>query len=70
MTHKNPSLRATAPVPNRSDSNGSLRSKSPAPPGKKPKPESMRTKKPPKKELDGNRWIIVSIPIANNSQRC
>ncbi|KAJ4289168.1 suppressor of rasval19 [Kalmusia sp. IMI 367209] len=58
MTHKNPSLRATAPVPSRSDSNGSLRSKSPAPPGKKPKPESMRTKKPPKKELDGNKWII------------
>ncbi|KAF2713235.1 adenylyl cyclase-associated protein [Pleomassaria siparia CBS 279.74] len=58
MTHKNPSLRATDPVPTRSDSSGSLRSKSPAPPGKKPKPESMRTKKPPKKELDGNRWII------------
>jgi adenylyl cyclase-associated protein len=60
MTHKNPSLRAQAPVPSRSDSNGSLRSKSPAPPGKKPKPESMRTKKPPKKELDGNKWIVVS----------
>lgn len=60
MTHKNPSLRASAPVPTRSDSNGSLRSKSPAPPGKKPKPESMRTKKPPKKELDGNKWIVVS----------
>lgn len=58
MTHKNPSLRAQAPVPTRSDSSGSLRSKSPAPPGKKPKPESMRTKKPPKKELDGNKWII------------
>ena len=57
MTHKNPSLRATAPVPTRSDSDGSLRGKSPAP-GKKPKPESMRTKKPPRKELDGNRWII------------
>jgi adenylyl cyclase-associated protein len=57
MTHKNPSLRANAPVPTRSDSNGSLRGKSPAP-GKKPKPESMRTKKPPRKELDGNRWII------------
>ncbi|KAA8611761.1 adenylyl cyclase-associated protein [Pyrenophora tritici-repentis] len=58
MTHKNPSLRATAPVPTRSDSTGSLgRSKSPAPPKAK-KPESMRTKKPPKKELDGNKWII------------
>ncbi|KAH7084261.1 adenylate cyclase associated N terminal-domain-containing protein [Paraphoma chrysanthemicola] len=61
MTHKNPSLRATAPVPTRSDSNGSLRSKSPAPPGKKPKPESMRTKKPPRKELDGNRWIVENF---------
>jgi adenylyl cyclase-associated protein len=61
MTHKNPSLRATAPVPTRSESSSSLRSKSPAPPGKKPKPESMRTKKPPRKELDGNRWIIENF---------
>jgi adenylyl cyclase-associated protein len=60
MTHKNPSLRASAPVPTRSDSNGSLRGKSPAP-GKKPKPESMRTKKPPRKELDGNRWIVENF---------
>jgi adenylyl cyclase-associated protein len=52
MTHKNPSLRASggaSPI---------SRSKSPAPPGKKPKPESMRTKKPPRKELDGNKWYI------------
>jgi len=65
MTHKNPSLRATAPVPTRSDSSGSLRSKSPAPPGKKPKPEAMRTKKPPRKELDGNRWIIENFDSPN-----
>lgn len=59
MTHKNPTLRANAPVPTRSDSSGSLRSKSPAPPGRKPpKPDTLRTKKPPKKELDGNKWII------------
>ncbi|KAH0559794.1 hypothetical protein GP486_003682 [Trichoglossum hirsutum] len=61
MTHKNPSLRATAPVPSRNDSTGSTgsaRAKSPAPPGKKPKPESMRTKKPPKKELSGGKWLI------------
>ncbi|KAI9763138.1 MAG: hypothetical protein M1840_000903 [Geoglossum simile] len=61
MTHKNPSLRATAPVPSRNDSAGSAsstRGKSPVPPGKKPKPESMRTKKPPKKELVGNKWSI------------
>lgn len=55
MTHKNPSLRASSTVP---DGDGSIRGKSPAP-GKKPKPESMRVKKPPKKELDGNKWTIV-----------
>jgi adenylyl cyclase-associated protein len=61
MTHKNPSLRATAPVPTRSDSGSSIRGKSPAPPGKKPKPQSMRTKKPPKKELEGNKWLIENF---------
>ncbi|KAI1468695.1 adenylate cyclase associated N terminal-domain-containing protein [Daldinia caldariorum] len=55
MTHKNPSLRAGSTV---SDSSASA--KSPAP-GKKPKPESMRLKKPPKKELDGNKWIIENF---------
>lgn len=61
QTHKNPSLRAQEAVPTRSDSQTSInRGKSPTPPGKKPKPESMRTKKPPRKELDGNKWIIVS----------
>lgn len=64
MTHKNPSLRAGATVPTRSDSQSSVssisRAKSPAP-GKKPKPESMRTKKPPVKKLDGNKWFIVSF---------
>ena len=62
MTHKNPSLRAMAPVPSRNDSTGSVssvRAKSPVPPGKKPKPESMRTKKPPRKELVGIKWFIV-----------
>jgi adenylyl cyclase-associated protein len=60
MTHKNPSLRANAMVPARSDSNGSLRGKSPAPPRK---PDGMRTKKPPKMELDGSKWIIVSVSV-------
>lgn len=67
MTHKNPSLRSSSQVPERSDSSGSVggRGVSPAPPGKKPKPEAFRTKKPPKKELDGNKWIIVRIaPIS------
>lgn len=61
MTHKNPSLRATSVVPERSDSSSSTRGHSPAPPGKKPKPESLRTKKPPKKELDGNKWIVENF---------
>jgi adenylyl cyclase-associated protein len=56
MTHKNPALRAGSTVPEREDS---VRGKSPAP-GKKPKPESMRVKKPAKKELEGNKWTIVS----------
>ncbi|GAB0132667.1 hypothetical protein EsDP_00001096 [Epichloe bromicola] len=54
MTHKNPSLRTDNTVGNR---DGPARGKSPAP-GKKPKPESMRVKKPAKKELDGNKWVI------------
>ncbi|KAG7102099.1 Adenylyl cyclase-associated protein like [Verticillium longisporum] len=65
MTHKNPSLRASSSV---------VRGKSPAP-GKKPKPESMRSKKPPRKELDGNKWTIenydkelqpIEIEASNN----
>ncbi|KAI2613820.1 adenylate cyclase associated N terminal-domain-containing protein [Hypoxylon fragiforme] len=60
MTHKNPSLRAGSTV---SDHDSSSRGKSPAP-GKKPKPESMRLKKPPKKELDGNKWIIENFEKA------
>ena len=60
MTHKNPSLRASK-VPERSDSlssNSSInRARSPAP-RKTPKPEGLRAKKPPKKELQGNKWII------------
>jgi adenylyl cyclase-associated protein len=59
MTHKNPSLRASSVVPEREASG---RGKSAAP-GKKPKPESMRVKKPPKKELEGNKWTIVMLPF-------
>jgi adenylyl cyclase-associated protein len=60
MTHKNPSLRANSTV---SERDGSVRGKSPVP-GKKPKPESMRAKKPPRKELEGNKWIIVSTVVS------
>lgn len=58
MTHKNPSLRQAPVVPVRKDSAGSNRGKSPAP---NKKPESMRTKKPPKKVLDGNKWTIENF---------
>jgi adenylyl cyclase-associated protein len=61
MTHKNPSLRASSLVPDRTDSkssNGSAnRGKSPVP-GKKPKPEALRSKKLPRKHLDGNKWLL------------
>lgn len=55
MTHKNPALRATSVVPDKEDAHA--RGKSPAP-GKKPKPETLRAKKPPVKVLEGNKWTI------------
>ena len=58
MTHKNPNLRAGSMV---SDRPSSSRGKSPAPPGKKPKPESMRARKPPRKELEGNKWLVENF---------
>lgn len=62
QTHKNPSLRANAPVPTRSDSQNSVSSRGKSShPSKRPKPESLRTKKPPRKELDGNKWIIENF---------
>ncbi|KAI4216117.1 MAG: hypothetical protein LQ351_001616 [Letrouitia transgressa] len=65
QTHKNPSLRAGSAVPSgplRSDSQNSASSRGKSPvPGKKPKPESMRTKKTPRKELEGNKWFIENF---------
>lgn len=61
MTHKNPSLRAGSAVPQRSGSQtslGSNRSKSPMP---AKKPDSLKSKKSGKKELDGNKWIIENF---------
>lgn len=56
MTHKNPSLRANAPVPQRTSSQTSSgRGKSPLP---AKKPDSLKSKKPSRKELDGNKWIV------------
>ncbi|KAL6791406.1 adenylate cyclase associated N terminal domain-containing protein [Trichoderma sp. SZMC 28013] len=54
MTHKNPSLRAGSTV------SDAPRSKSPIP-GKKPKPESMRVKKPSRKVLEANKWTIENF---------
>jgi adenylyl cyclase-associated protein len=58
MTHKNPALRGSAPVPERSNSGASLKS---IPPHTKPKPESMRTKKPPKMVLERSKWLIENF---------
>lgn len=62
MTHKNPNLRAGSGVPERTSSQGSSasRSKSPAP-SKKPKPENMRARKPPRKDLEGNKWFVENF---------
>ncbi|KAL7933819.1 adenylate cyclase associated N terminal domain-containing protein [Trichoderma chlorosporum] len=54
MTHKNPSLRAGSTV------SEAPRAKSPVP-GKKPKPESMRVKKPASKVLEANKWTIENF---------
>lgn len=49
MTHKNPALRgAAAPSP----------SGKPTPPRPGSKPASLRPKKPPKTELEGNKWNV------------
>ncbi|KAF3903058.1 hypothetical protein ABW21_db0200322 [Orbilia brochopaga] len=53
MTHKNPSLRSSSLVSGDSKPRG----KSPGPTAK-PKPAHMKQKKPPRMELDGNKWII------------
>lgn len=59
MTHKNPSLRTSSSVPERTESqSSSARGKSPVP---NKKPDSMRTKKPSRKELDGNKWIVENF---------
>ena len=63
MTHKNPALRAGASVPQRSGSqtsagSSSSRGKSPLP---SKKPETLRSKKPPRKELDGSKWVVENF---------
>jgi len=65
MTHKNPALRAGSSVPQRSGSQTSTdsRSKSPMPARK---PDSLKSKKPGKKELDGNKWIVENFENTGN----
>ena len=62
QTHMNPSLRsqgnATSSSLQRSDSASSLARKSPVP-GKKP--NSMRTKKPPRKVLESTKWYVENF---------
>lgn len=54
MTHKNPNLRSSSIVP----AGSSAQRETSRPPSKKPKPESMRMKKPPTKRKEGNKWLI------------
>ncbi|KAF8457567.1 adenylate cyclase associated N terminal-domain-containing protein [Kalaharituber pfeilii] len=60
MTHKNPTLRVSSAVPEKS-----VRGKSPAPPPGR-KPAHMKSKKHPKKELDGNKWIVENFENDHN----
>ena len=68
QTHKNPSLRSGAVVGSEPQRSNSLTSQSSGGRGKSPlparKPDSMRTKKPPRKELDGNKWFIENYDSA------
>ena len=52
MTHKNPTLRGNAPVV--------VAERNPVVPRK---PETFKKKAPPKKELDGTKWIVVRMPL-------
>lgn len=52
QTHKNPELRASSTV-----SSASAK----APPPKPKKPTTLKTKKPPKKELIGNKWFVENF---------
>ncbi|PKY05843.1 adenylyl cyclase-associated protein [Aspergillus campestris IBT 28561] len=60
MTHKNPNLRASSLVPASEASSSAARSRSPAP-DKKPKPQSMRGRKPPRKDLEGTKWLVENF---------
>lgn len=62
MTHKNPNLRASSLVPDKA----AVRGKSPAPPPVR-KPAHMKSKKPPRMELEGGKtWIIENYENDHN----
>jgi adenylyl cyclase-associated protein len=73
MTHKNPSLRTASTVTERQESRDSITRSRSRGPELKPKPDSIRgkgiaqpaPKKDPKKELDGNKWIIENFEDAD-----
>ncbi|KAG9682720.1 adenylate cyclase-associated protein, partial [Aureobasidium melanogenum] len=73
MTHKNPSLRAGSTVADRKGSQDSINRSRSRGPELKPKPDSIRgkgiaqptPKREPKKELDGNKWIIENFEDAD-----
>ncbi|KAK6002374.1 hypothetical protein QM012_002012 [Aureobasidium pullulans] len=73
MTHKNPSLRAGSTVTDRKGSQDSINRSRSRGPELKPKPDSIRgkgiaqpaPKREPKKELDGNKWIIENFEDAD-----
>lgn len=62
QTHKNPELRAGSTVPGSS----STVTKSDVPPPKPKKPSILKTKKPPRKELIGNKWFIENYDSQPN----
>lgn len=62
QTHKNPELRTSSTVPGSS----STTTKSGVPPPKPKKPSTLKTKKPPRKELIGNKWFIENYDSQPN----
>jgi adenylyl cyclase-associated protein len=61
MTHKNPELRTSSAVPAKEEKT------SPSRPSVPRKPESFKKKAPPRKELDGNKWMIVSARVPEHT---
>lgn len=66
QTHKNPELRASSTVP---ASGASLDSNKSGPPPKPKKPSTLKTKKPPRLELDGNKWFVENYDSQPNENK-